>query len=229
MPIRINFLAEAQMLEEERRKDPVKRSIIIACGVVAAVLVWSGLQQARVLNARRELRALEAAWQTMEKPHGRVQESNRQLADMESKLSALHQYTSERLLWANMLNALQAATVENVQLTRIRGEQSFTLNEPPRPAANVPATPATSKPLTATQKVTLLLEAKDFSARSAEQVGRFKESLLNSAYFQGHVQKTNGVLLTSLSAPQTDLFSPITHVNFVLQLSYQEQERRLHE
>ena len=52
MPIRINLLAEAQALEEMRRKDPVKRAALAAGALVCLALVYSSYLQLRAGIAR---------------------------------------------------------------------------------------------------------------------------------------------------------------------------------
>lgn len=42
MPIRLNLLAEAQAMEEMRRRDPVKRAIWVGSLLVAVALAWAG-------------------------------------------------------------------------------------------------------------------------------------------------------------------------------------------
>jgi hypothetical protein len=60
-------------------------------------------------------------------------------------------------------------------------------------------------------------------------VPRYKEALANSAFFQARLQRTNSVMLTSLSAPQADSLKRTSFVVFGLQLNFQDKERRLYE
>ena len=62
MPIRINLLAEAQELEEMRRRDPVKRAIWAAVVIGAILLGYSSLLQLRATVASRDLGALAHRW-----------------------------------------------------------------------------------------------------------------------------------------------------------------------
>ena len=60
MPIRINLLAEAQALEDMRRRDPVKRAIWVSVFVVCLMLAWWSSLWAKGMWARGELNHLEA-------------------------------------------------------------------------------------------------------------------------------------------------------------------------
>jgi hypothetical protein len=219
MPIRINLLAEAQAAEEMRRKDPVKRSIWIAGFVVFSVLLVSVTLQFKIMAARSDVSSLQMSWKRIEKDVQDVNDHRNKKRDIEQKLSALDQFTTNRLLWANALDALQHTPVADVQLTRIRTEQVFALNEVPA------AKGAEAKSATVTEKTQVWLEGKDFL--NGEQVPRFKQSIAGQAYFQEHLQKTNKVQLTSLSAPQAEFGR--SYREFGLQLFFQEKERRLYE
>ncbi len=60
MPIRLNLLAEAQALEESRRRDPVKRAIWGAACLVLLLLAWAASLQFEAMMARMDLNRREA-------------------------------------------------------------------------------------------------------------------------------------------------------------------------
>ena len=220
MPIRINLLAEAQAAEEMRRKDPVKRSIWVGAFVVAVVLIIGATLQCKIIAVRSEVSSLQMRWKTIESQVQEVNDQRNKKRDIDQKLSALDQFTTNRLLWANALNALQHTPVANVQLTRMHTEQVFALNEGPAPRNG-----ETPKPASVIEKTVVMLEGRDYL--NGEQVPKFKESVASQPYFQEHLQQTNKVQLTSLSAPQMD--GGRRYRDFGLQLFFQEKERRLHE
>ena len=125
MPIRINLLAEAQAAEEMRRKDPVKRCIWVAGFLVFVVLLVSATLQFKIMQARSEVSTLQVSWKTIEKRVQDVNDHRNQKNELEMKLSALDQFTTNRMLWANALNAIQHILVADVQLTRVHTEQIF--------------------------------------------------------------------------------------------------------
>ena len=221
MPIRINLLAEAQALEEMRRKDPVKRAIWIGSFVVFSVLLWSATLQFKIIVVRSESGSTEAKWKSIEKQVTEVNDHRNRTRELESKLSALHQFTTNRVLWARTLDALQHTPVDGVQLVRFRSEQSFQVNESPKSA--LPG----AKPATVTERVVLTLEGKDYSLSPGEQVPRYKQQLVSVPALASLLQKSNTVQLTSQSAPQSELGR--TYVAFGLQLFFEQKERRLYE
>jgi hypothetical protein len=221
MPIRINLLAEAQAAEEMRRKDPVKRSIWLGGFIVFVVLLMCATLQFKIMAARSEVGSFGMSWKTIEKQVQEVNDHRNSTRELERKLSALEQFTTNRMLWANALDAFQNTAIDGVQLVRIRTEQIFTLNEEIKPRdAAVPTRPAS-----VTEKIVVHVEGKDFKA--GDQVPRFKESLQNYPYFESYLDKTNRIQLTSLSAPQPD--GGRTYRHFALQLFFRDKERHLYE
>jgi hypothetical protein len=223
MPIHINLLAEAQAAEELRRKDPVKRALWIAGFVVFLVLLWSSTLQFKVMTSRSILTGLESKWTSIEKGYEQAVNVRKQYAEVEQKLIALQQLTTNRFLWGTTLDALQKTIVDDVQLVRIRGEQSFTLSEEAKTKPDAKGTPV--KTGTSTERVTLTLEARDSSPRPGDQVNKLKEVISKNEHFQNHLQKTNGVMLTSLGPPQLDFAARSSFVIFTLQCYYPEKVR----
>jgi hypothetical protein len=224
MPIRINLLAEAQAAEELRRKDPVKRAALAAGCVVCCVLLWASTLQFKIIAAKSDLHTLETKWKSIEKSYQVAVESRRKALEAEEKLGALQHYTANRFLWGSALNAFQQTLngVDDVQVTRLRTEQSYFLTEETKPRTNGTMIIA-GKPATSTEKILLTVEAVDSSPQPGTHVNKFKEAIVNVPYFQSNLQKTNGVLLTSLSAPQTGPLGRTPYVLFTLQCFFPEK------
>jgi len=221
MPIRINLLAEAQAAEEMRRKDPVKRSIWIGAFVVFLVLLASATLQFKIIAVRSEVSGLGVQWKSIEKRVQEINDHRNNTRDLEHKLSALNQFTTNRMLWANTLNALQHVPIDGVQLVNLRTEQTFLLNEAPK--ARTEAGVSIGKGPSVTERILLTIEGKDYG----DKVQSYKQALADYSYFESRLHKTNKVQLTSLSAPQLEggrMFRA-----FGLQLFFEEKERHLHD
>lgn len=207
-----------------RRKDPVKRSIWVGGFVGFVVLLVSATLQFKIIAARSDVTSLGMSWKTIEKQVQEVNNHRNSTRDLEKKLSALDQFTTNRMLWASALDALQHTAVDGVQLVRIRTEQVFALNDEVKGRTNESGG-VTGKPASVTEKIAMYVDAKDFKA--GEQVPKFKESLANYAYFESRLDKSNKVQLMNLSAPQPE--NGRTYRAFALQLFFQEKERHLYE
>jgi hypothetical protein len=203
MPIRINLLAEAQSLEDMRRRDPVKRAIWVGVFLVVLVLAWSSSLQLKAMISKGDLNRVEGQLNTHTNEYQQVLANQKKLADMESKLIALQRLATNRVLHASMLDALQHTVIPDIELIRLRTEVAHSLNEASKPKTNANKTITPGKPATVTERVVMTLEAKDTGANPGDQVNRYKQTIADFPYFQQILEKTNGVRLANLSPPQT--------------------------
>jgi len=219
MPIRINLLAEAQAAEESRRKDPVKRAIAGGVLIILAVLVWSSTIQFKIMAAKSELNSLDLTWKRIDKNYKAAVDLKRKSLDAEEKLIALQNLTTNRFLWGTTLNALQNTLngIEEVRVTRVKAEQTYTLSDEVRGKA--------PRPANSTERVALTIEAIDGSAQPGSKINNFKMGIANEQFFQTALQKTNGVTLLSFSPPQMDGGARTPFVKFSLQCLFPEKVR----
>jgi len=222
MPIRINLLAEAKAAEELRRHDPVKRVIFVGALAVAVTLVWSSSLQLETMLAKKTVfdKQTEIAQRTND--FQRVLTDQKKTAAAKEKLNALKKMTNSRFLQGNLLNALQQVTVDGVRLTRLKVDQDYFY------AAGTPSQTNKNgvilgRPSTMTEKIVVWLDARDSSANPGDQVNKFKEAVANQSYFKATLNKTNGVQLINLSAPQA--VDGKTCVLFTLKCNFPEYVR----
>jgi hypothetical protein len=215
MPININLLAEAQAAEDLRRRDPVKRAGLIAVVLVLAVLVWSGSLQVKLISENAKLSRLESSLSARTNQYHQILANEARLTEVKGRLAALQNMTRDRFLTADLLNALQRTSVNGVQLTRLRVEQSFS-----KPADAKPGKPSCS------ERTTVILEAKDSGSNpGGDDITSFKESIACNPYFQHAHISTNDILLKNLSAPQVDTENGAAFVAFMFECHYPEKLR----
>ena len=199
MPIRINLLAESQALEEMRRRDPVKRAIWVGVLLVSLLFAYSISLQFKAVMASSELGRLDGQIAAQTNEFQRVQVNQKKLADVNQKLGALLQLSTNRFLNGTVLNALQQTMVDDVHLVRFKADEGYVL---------VPETPKRTnedrvipgKPATVTERIVLTLEARDTSANPGDQAIKFKGAFASSPYFQKVLGKTNEVRLKDIGA-----------------------------
>ena len=226
MAIRINLLAEAQATEELRRRDPVKRAIWI-CGLAASlVLAWSATLQIKVIGAKSRLSQLETHLGSQTDKYQQILNNQKQFAEIGQKLTALKQLATNRLLWANTLNALQQTTVSDVQLLRLRSEQTYLLTEETKPRTNEFNKLIPAKPAFVTESSVLTLDARDISVNPGSQIDKFKATLADFPYFHQMLARTNGIVLKTVSPPQTDAETGRPFRQFVLECRLPEKVNR---
>lgn len=223
MPIRINLLAEAQAIEDLRRRDPVKRSIWIAVCLVCIMLAWWSSLAAKDIWARAELGHLESQLATRTNEFQQVLQNQKKLEDVVAKLDGLQEMATNRLLYGTLLNALQQTTVDDVQLNRFRTDQAYAYNDEVKGTTNSFGRAVPGRPASVTEKIVVTLEARDSGANPGDQVNKFKKSVSDSPYFQAAMGTTNEVRLTSLSPPMFMDGKPC--IQFTLECRYPEKTR----
>ncbi len=226
MPIRINLLAEAQAAEEVRRRDPVKRAGLVAVCLVVMVLVWMSSLQVKILADNSHLGNLQAKLSSRTNDYVQILNNKKKLVEVREQLAALNRLAANRFLHATLLNSLLHASVEGIQITRLHTDQGFDVTAEVKLYMEGNKVVVAAKPATSTEKIRLLLDAKDTSANPGnEQINKFKETLAQTAYFQAQHISTNNVLLKNLSTPQLDNESGKPYVLFNLECLYPDRIR----
>lgn len=201
MPIYINLLAEAHEIEVERRRDPVKRSAWCAGLIIAGMLCWSGMLQFKVMMARADFTRSQSLLDSQDGQYRRALDGQAKLATANHKLQALSMLATNRLLYGNLLSALQQTSIDDVQLTRFQAMQTFSYTEEVKAKTNddrvIPARPAT-----VTENITFTFDAKDASANPGDRVNKLKQAIADCAYFEQALGKSNEVRLARCSPPQ---------------------------
>ncbi|MGA4644708.1 hypothetical protein [Limisphaera sp. 4302-co] len=226
MPIRLNLLAEAQALEEERRRDPVKRAVLIAVAVVACSLLGSLIFYSRVLLQNSELAGLQTEWQLLRKDYEHAREQEKRLNEVRQRLTALHRLATNRFLQGNLLQALQKAALPDVPLSRLKVEQFYVLT-PATPGKTNAAGRITQapKPPTATERIIITLDARDEGANPGDLVTRYKERIAHEPWFQQLIGTKGEVALRNLSPPVEDPRTGRAFVAFTLECRLEEKTR----
>ncbi len=225
MPIRLNLLAETQALEDQRRRDPVKRAILVGICFGLAMLSWSGWLQAKAFKDKLALNSLEGQLRAHTNEFQAVRENENKLKEINQKLTALQQLTTNRLLNASILNALQRTTIDDVQLVRFKTEHAYVPTEETKAKTNANGRVIPAKPPTITEKITLTLEAKDSSPNPGDQVNKYQESIADCSYFQKALGKTNVVRLTTIGTPQPGGLEGKPFVQFTLECRFPDKTR----
>ncbi|MGN6555034.1 MAG: hypothetical protein ACTHLW_15105 [Verrucomicrobiota bacterium] len=200
MPIQINLLAEAQELEELRRRDPVKRFILGGAVVILSILVWSSSLLVESMRDRGEVARLESEAKSRETVFKQLLQNQDSMVEGKRKLAAFDRLATNRFLVGTLLNTLQKDTLDHVQLVRLKLEQTYVLVPEVKPVKGTRVFP---KPATIKENVSLLLSAKDKSSVLGDGVSKFQHKLSGDPYFQKLLDQ-NGFRLATLGATQID-------------------------
>jgi hypothetical protein len=212
MPIHINLLAEAQIAEDLRRRDPVKRAVFGGAFFIVLALVWSSSLQLTIMVERNALSQTQSEIDLRNGAWQETQVSWKKISDAKDKLQALQNLSEARFLQGNFLDALQKINTDGVQLTRVRLDQSY-----------LDVQGSANRPATATERIVMTLDARDSSANPGDQVNKFKDAVASQAFFKEMLNQTNGVQLTSLSPTQNGPDRP--YVVFTLESTFPDKIR----
>ena len=199
MPIRINLLAEAQAAEELRRKDPVKRAILMGVFCVAAIVLVSGFLQTQIMKTKGTDKAYATRIASVTNDYSEVVHDSDRLNQVILHKRGLDILSSERLLYGNLLNALQKVYVDGVKMIHVRTEHEYTLNDSSAEKKD-PKKP--SKPPTVTESITVIIEARDDSSNPGDKMDAFKQAVSQNAYFADLLGQSSELRLANYSAPQ---------------------------
>jgi len=224
MPIRINLLAETQAAENLRRRDPVKRFVYVGALLAAAALAVSSWFQLRVMLANKDLAQVQGQITGRTNESQRVVLEQNKINDTKMKLAMLQKLTASRFLEGNLFNALQQSTVDGVTLTRLRVQQSYQSSKD-NASPDGDSHTQFKKPATVTEDIVVSLDAQDSSSNPGDQINKFKDAIANQPYFKTMLDPTNGVRLTSMSAPQSAP-NGRPFVSFTIECHYSECTRR---
>jgi len=226
MPIRINLLAEAQAAEESRRKDPVKRVALAAVCLILLVALWASMLQLKILSAKSDLNSVETKWKSIAKSYQEAVDCQRRGIEADQKLAALQQMTTNRFLWATVLNAFQQTMggLEDVQVIHFKSEQTFTANEETKAHTNDNKVVSGHAP-SATERTKLVIDAMDAGSPPGARISKFKDAIAGGAWFKDNLEKTNGVKLISRGAPQNRADGQGQFVMFQLEAYLPEKTR----
>jgi len=220
MPIRINLLAEAQAAEELRRKDPVKRAMIMGAGAAVLMGLASLALQSQVMRAKNEAKGYTERIRAVTNDYASTMANVDRLQQINLSVRGLDIFASERFLNGTLMNAIQQVYVDDVQLVHLRVEQGYAVT----PETRDKATKRVTKAGTAAEQFTLFIEARDSSASPGDQVNKYKEAVAQNAYFQSLLGDAE-LRLVNLSPPMMagDLGKPV--VQFTLSARLPEKVR----
>ena len=120
-----------------RRHDPVKRVIFCGAFLVALALVWSSSIQLETMLARTAVTSRQTAILIRTNDYQHVVGNQQKINEAKQRLGDLNKLSNRRFLQGNLLNALQQIHVNNVQLTRLKVNQSYT-SKPASPPVTTP-------------------------------------------------------------------------------------------
>lgn len=223
MPIRLNLLAETQALEDMRKRDPVKRALLVGAGLVCLMVVWSITLCCKAIAYNSEISSLDKLMQVHADQNKEVMNNLKQIGDITQKLASLDKLSTNRFLMANMLNALQQSTLDDIELSRLELDDNLIYNEEVKAGAN-----KTPRAASVTERILLTLDARDSCAKPGDLIPKFQQKIAEAPYFdamlnkgdQQRVHLKDGSYRAQQRGPDGKIFQP-----FSLECRFKENTR----
>jgi hypothetical protein len=223
MPIRLNLLAEAQEAKFTALRDPVRKTMPVAAFLLALVLLQMLEIQCNIWFERKDLERIDHRLRSIKANFAAINNNAVKDIDVERRLKALDQWSTNRFLWAPVLFALRQSATDDVRVTRLKGEQVSTKVQERKIGRG-----AKQKiiPGAMVERVSLYIDAKDASP-GHENCLKFKHALGQSDCFVERLGRRDGFVLDELLRPAPESPTATNHmvVTFALAAHFPEVRR----
>jgi hypothetical protein len=198
----------------------VRWAIGTGTSVVLLGLLWAGYLRLPSARADADLNKVQAEWKSLEKALNETLAISKKAQELERIVLPLQQHATNRFLWALPLDALQHATVDDIQVVSLKMEQTLVQVEGVKAATKRPAQPAQTK-----EQITLTITAKNFADNEAEEAeDQFIERIATLPYFKNSLRKKEPVVLKQRLPQQVDsLDTTKTFTLFTIECSYPDR------
>ena len=223
MPIQINLLSENIAAEEAKRNDPVKQATWVGVFCVFLVLLWYSTLIMKHMVVASRLQEKQTEWGDLEDDNKSIRALSTGITKATGEIAALDRLATNRFLWAPVLDALTQTMVEEVELINLKTTQSYVVVAPPDDGKKRKK----KRPKTATEKISVVLDARDYGEQAQQNYNTFRDVLAQSDYFQSELG-AEGLKLAQLLPPTeaSAAESGRAYVQFTLECKFPERVRK---
>jgi Tfp pilus assembly PilM family ATPase len=219
--VQINFLAERMEAIVQRRRDPVRRSILAAAAAVVLMGAWAGYTRYALDQTTRELQRLEAESKTVQVTAAAAGKATLEGKKTIATAVAMQQHATNRFLVGAALNALQEISCEGIQVVHFSVYQNMQYVPAVKPSNKSTGRTAAKKGYL-TEKVALSIQAKNFA--DPKRSDTFMDQIATQSYFQDNLRPINPVTLKSRMPRQVDPLDPSkVYTLFSIECAYPER------
>jgi hypothetical protein len=174
-----------------------------------------------VLATRLEEKQTE--WSALEDDNNSIRALSAGITEATGEIAALDRLATNRFLWAPVLDALTQTMVDDVELINLKTSQSYVVVAPPDDGKKRKK----KRPTSATEKISVVLDARDYGEQTEQKYNTFRDVLARSDYFKSELGD-EGLKLAQL-LPPTDASaaeSGRAYVQFTLECKFPERVRK---
>ena len=216
--ITLNLLAEEQLAQEARARDPVKLFTAVGLGVLTVAVAWGGILSAVLMQKQTELQGLEAQWKKANDVGAEEGEFQRTSAAADEIMTLNH----SRVLMAPQLALVKDLIPPSIQLSQLGFALSVETTESGSGGGGEEGTESKhpSRPKRV-ERLVVRMEGVASSSRPELEVDQFLKALRSNARFSALVED---IQLRSISRTSSDkVGQTITGASFVIECWYKEK------
>jgi type IV pilus assembly protein PilM len=196
--IQLNLLAEDQELADLRRRDPVRRAILLTSVLLAGIGLWAAWLGWQIWEAQREVQRVDRRMTLLQNTASEPMRDAQRASELERRWEALSQHEAQRFLVAPILGMLQHVIVDKIQFHRLVLEQRLQRVEPPRVTARerraagdgpLPKPP----PVETREQLVMRIQGKNFG--NYMDRNRLSQALLNHEVLRGLLRTNQPIRL----------------------------------
>lgn len=218
--ITLNLLAEEQLAQEARARDPIKLFVAVGLAVLTVAVAGGGTLSALLMQRRTELQGLEAQWNKMNNVGAEEVEFQRTSGAAEEILTLNH----SRILMGPQLALVKDLIPPSIQLSHL----GFTLNVQTidsgggsggedGAASKHPSRPKRS------ERLVIRMEGVAFSSRPELEVDQFLKTLRSDARFSALVENIQLGSISRTSKETDKAGNAPSAATFVIECWYKEK------
>jgi hypothetical protein len=221
----INLLAEEQLAQQDRARDPIKLSIAAGLGAVALVTAVSVLIPVFAISYKAEAAILRKQWQELEARQAEGESGS--FRTIKGLADDLVEINRSRLLYAPQLALIKDLAPDSIQLTHLNLTAILETQDsgPPADESGEGKPKRAARPKTL-ERVVLRLEGKAISSKPQPELEAtaFRQLLETNAAFRTYMKKIE-LRSVGRSAALADAGAagPYT-AQFVIECQYKERQ-----
>ena len=220
--ITLNLLAEQQLAQVERARDPVKIFIAVGLSVLAALVAWASILSIIAAQRKAELRGLQSRWEKMNALGDKEVEFQQMRAFAEGIVAVNH----SRVLVAPQLAMVKDVIPQSILLSRLGF--AVVVETPSSDAGGGDAASNKRKAHPrSVERLMLRLEGTASSSRPELEVDQFLRTLRTDPQFSAVI---DDIQLRSISRSTGDASGKDGHTllaaDFVIECRYKEMANK---
>lgn len=163
---------------------------------------------------------LQTQWTQNEAKFKELEAKRNDSVDTESEIASLQRYTTNRFLWAPILDDLQFSLIPNIYLSSLNAEQSLEFT--PQRQQGEATIPASVK-----ESVRLFVKGFDTSPELNLSINNYSKHLVDGETMGKYLTSDGQIQLNEVGNRRVDPVDPdITYVEFTLLCNLAEKEHR---